>query len=151
MPGDQVADLVSDLAAVNVSSSPALNAFPIQFGTFSPAQVDMENVLETQIRVNQQKNAEQYDQLQDSLAEQRQDSAAQQEVLDGLVVTVGQISDNIKLVMGAMPNLKTPGPQDAAGVAEALKDPASRLQALEQHGPDWLDSLLQPSGGNHAA
>ena len=106
-------------------------------------------MLETQIRVNQQKNAEQYHQLQDSLAEQRQDSAAQQEVLDGLVVTVGQISDNVKLVIGAMPHLKTPGPRDAADVAEALKDPASRLQALEQHGPDWLDSLLQPSGGNH--
>ena len=84
--------------------------------------------------------------LQESVADLCQDSASQQEVLGGLVAIVGQISDNVKLVLAAIPNLKTPSPADAASVAEALKDPASRLQALEKYGPDWLDKLIQSEG-----
>ena len=86
--------------------------------------------------------------LQESRADLRQDSASLQEVLDGLAAIVGQINDNVKLelVLAAALNLKTPSPADAAGVAEALKGPTSRLQALENYGPDWLDKLIQSEG-----
>ena len=146
MPDDQVSDLAFNLASVNVPSQTA-SATPVVFGNFEGVNMSGISqpmsmaIMQGLVEANRKRADEAATDLRGLLAANRQDVA---DLLAGhgeLHTAIDELRKATAALVAANPDVKAPGPTDQAGVAEALRDKASRQQSLKDFGAAWLLSV----------
>ena len=122
MPDDQVSDLASNLASVNVSSQTA-PATPVVFGNFEGVNMSGISppmsmaILQGLVEANRKRADEAATDLRGLLAGNRQDVA---DLLAGQVelhAAIIELKKATAALVAANPDVKAPGPTDQAGVA----------------------------------